>query len=1025
MKRTGLLLSCLLAINSLMAQNAMGPWSNTGPVPFPVNVSGQVNGISHVSQFKFHPYNPAKIYAVSQCGGLFITNDTGHTWTPAAGSDALPTTRCSSVCIDRTNDQIIYLCLGDADYYSNNFGIYKTTNGGTTWSPANTGIGTAMAVEILMHPANNQVLVAATDNGIYRTSNGGTSWTQILGGTFKDMKAQPAANSLILYAATATTAYYSTDFGNTWIASAGITASSGNDGMRLGVSAASPATVYLAATNNNGVIWKSTNNGQSYTQVYSSSTQCLTCYDANPSSGSQLNFNIDINANPGNADEVLLVAHCVWRSIDGGVTWSKRTSWPTEMHTDMHQIEWNPYDITQRWSINDGGVWMSTDTLATQWMPRCDGVAATEIIHAGQSPQVRNLVSIGAQDNGELYFTDSTWKCNRGGDWYSHCVFDYGNTGTVYYLDKGNRRTLLPLGGDQSYNSPFAPDNASEMAFVPGVSGVAFLGKTDLWRSTNINTTTPAWTTLITGLSAIRAIEVSAADSNILFMVNASGKIYRSKNALGATPAFTIINTPGSTANTASVATVKSNPAVVFLTCGASVYRSADTGNTWTNITGTGLSGLNIRRIIHDNYSTNERLFVSEGSYVHYKNNTTTAWTNHSFNMGLPSVANVTDFMIYNDGTAASILRLSTSGRGVWQCDINDNLPPAIDFTANKQTICTGDTVHFTSTIFGNLSSVSWTFAGGTPSSSITANPTVVYNTPGIYTVTLTATGAGGSNTVTKTSYINVDYGQTATVQEGFEGNSYPPSGWTLLSESNSNWALSNGTGGYGNSSHSIVFDNYDISTNGLRDRIIAPKVDLTAATTASLSFDVAYAMWGPSQPDSLQVRISTDCGHTWNTIYSKTGTALATAPDNTTSTFVPTSSQWRTETVSLLPYTGQKAWISFDNIGHYGQAIYLDNINISFNPKVSVNNTTADATFDIFPNPSSGTVTVKATSLKDQQVLVSCYNMVGQLLHSQNISVNSSVAEATFNWKDLPRGVYNILLQTKSGTSSRRLVME
>ena len=943
--RRYILLLLLLGYQIIGHSQVMGPWSNTGPIPFPINVSGQVDGIGRVSQVKFHPTNPAKMYAVSASGGLFITSDTGHNWAPTAGSEQLPQTSCSAVCIDYTNDQTLYLSLGDADYYSNNYGIYKSTNGGLTWAASNTGIGTTMAVEILMHPTNNQVLVAATRNGIWKTTNAGASWTQKQSTTnFRDMKAQPVAGSLVLYAATATTAYYSNDFGDTWVAATGVTAPGGNDGMRLAVSNAAPTTVYLAACSGNGVVWKSTNSGVSYTQIYSSTTQCISCYDAAVTSSSQGNYNFDINANPTNASELLLVAHCVWRSTDGGLTWSKRTSWPTEMHTDMHHIQWNPYDNSQRWCANDGGVWMSTDPVATIWTTRSDGLAATEIYHAAQSPVIRELVSIGTQDNGELYYSNGIWRCNRGGDWGSRNLFDYSLNGTVYYLENGKKRPLTPQGSEVSYNEPFAGTNNAYIDFVRNLPGTAFIAKDSIWRCTNINTTTPAWTLVNIATAPVRALCVSAADSNIVFMVNNANRLLRSKDALSATPTFTSITTPGTTTNSASVTTVKGNKAIVFMSCGANVYRSADTGNTWTNITGTGLSGLNIRRIVHDDYSTNERLFVNAGSYLHYKNNTSTSWTNHSSNMGLPTVCNVSDLMIYNNGTAASILRLSTYGRGVWQCGVNENLVPSVDFTADKQIACPGDTVRFTSTVYGTGPiSYSWSFTGGSPSSSTLANPVIVYNTPGIYPVTLNATNVNGTGTQTKTGYIAVSIGQTAAVQEGFEGAGYPPTGWQLVNTSGSDWALTAAAGGFGTSAHSIIWDNYNIDGQGKRDRIVAPKLDLTGVTAAQLKFDVAYAPYSTAYPDSLQVRVSTNCGNTWTVVYSKTGTALGTAAANTGSTFVPQAGEWRTETVSLTPFVNNGLLISFDNIGRYGQALYLDNINITPAPLAtfSANDTT------------------------------------------------------------------------------------
>ena len=177
-----LLLSCFFTfifLNSF-SQPVVGNWSNTGPIPFPINVTGQVNGMGRVSQIKFHPTNPAIIYAVSSSGGLFITHDTGRTWTPTPGTEMLPTTACSAVCIDYTNDSILYLSTGDQNYYSDWYGMYKSTNGGLNWNPANISIGNRMAIDIIMDPTNHLSVIAATDDGIWKTMDGGATWTETL-----------------------------------------------------------------------------------------------------------------------------------------------------------------------------------------------------------------------------------------------------------------------------------------------------------------------------------------------------------------------------------------------------------------------------------------------------------------------------------------------------------------------------------------------------------------------------------------------------------------------------------------------------------------------------------------------------------------------------------------------------------------------------------------------------------------------------------------------------------------------------
>lgn len=85
------------------------------------------------------------------------------------------------------------------------------------------------------------------------------------------------------------------------------------------------------------------------------------------------------------------------------------------------------------------------------------------------------------------------------------------------------------------------------------------------------------------------------------------------------------------------------------------------------------------------------------------------------------------------------------------------SLPPVADFTANVTTITAGASISFTDLSIYNPTSWSWSFTGGTPASSTQQNPTITYNTPGTFTVTLTATNANGSDVETKTAYITVN----------------------------------------------------------------------------------------------------------------------------------------------------------------------------------------------------------------------------------------------------------------------------
>ncbi len=103
-----------------------------------------------------------------------------------------------------------------------------------------------------------------------------------------------------------------------------------------------------------------------------------------------------------------------------------------------------------------------------------------------------------------------------------------------------------------------------------------------------------------------------------------------------------------------------------------------------------------------------------------------------------------------------------------------DSLPkPFAAFTQDVTEGCPGLAVNFTDVSIGNPDFWNWSFPGGNPANSTLQNPTVTYNLPGVYTVTLTSGNAFGADTLVQTALITVqDYlpDFTANVMEGCPG---------------------------------------------------------------------------------------------------------------------------------------------------------------------------------------------------------------------------------------------------------------
>jgi PKD repeat protein len=104
----------------------------------------------------------------------------------------------------------------------------------------------------------------------------------------------------------------------------------------------------------------------------------------------------------------------------------------------------------------------------------------------------------------------------------------------------------------------------------------------------------------------------------------------------------------------------------------------------------------------------------------------------------------------FQGGAIRADLYESLTGSGV--------IPPVANFSGSPTTIYAGDTVAFTDLSTNAPTSWSWAFAGGTPATSVTQNPSVVYNTAGTYGVDLTASNIAGSDLESKPNYITVNF---------------------------------------------------------------------------------------------------------------------------------------------------------------------------------------------------------------------------------------------------------------------------
>ncbi len=174
---------------------------------------------------------------------------------------------------------------------------------------------------------------------------------------------------------------------------------------------------------------------------------------------------------------------------------------------------------------------------------------------------------------------------------------------------------------------------------------------------------------------------------------------------------------------------------------------------------------------------TSDKTTVGAGGSVAFTDQSTNSPTSWSwaFEGGTPSTSTAQNPTItYNTAGTYDVSLTATNSAGsdsetkVDYITVTAPQPPVAAFTGSPTTVSVGGTVAFTDQSTNSPTSWAWTFAGGTPGTSTTKNPTITYNTAGTYNVSLTATNAAGSGSLTKTGYITV----TSVAYCASQGNS-------------------------------------------------------------------------------------------------------------------------------------------------------------------------------------------------------------------------------------------------------------
>jgi photosystem II stability/assembly factor-like uncharacterized protein len=660
------------------------------------------------------------VYIASAGGGAWKTTNAGVTWQPI--SDDVPAGSIGAIAVAPSDSNVVFLGTGESNNLRSSswgIGLYKSTDGGRTW--ARSGLERSQHIaRIVVHPRNaNTVFVAAMgplwgpggERGIFRSTDGGRTWTNVkaINETtgFTDIAFDPV-NPDIMYAASyqrerrawsfvaggaGTGIWKSTDGGTTWTAISNGLPQGDKGRIGIAVAQSQPRTLYATIDHATASgVYRSDDAGATWTRQ-SGLTSIpfffgqIRVDTKNPERVYHLGQNLSVSEDGART----------WRTIAGGT------------HADHHAMWIDPTDPSHMIIGNDGGLFFSHDRGQT-WdfamnLPVSTFYAVTV--------DMRDPYWIfgGLQDNGSWGVPSSTryggilntdWVRVGGGDGF-YAQVDPTDHNVVYAESQEGgllRRDLAtdesksirppnPAGADVRYNW------SAPLLISPHDNRTLYLGANMLFRSPDRG---DSWTPLggdltrnldrdtlpIMGLRAagghgrhqstarygnIATIDESKRRKGLLYVGTDDGVVAISENDGAAWRRIERFTGVPELTYVSRVIASQHADATAYVTLDGHrnndfkpyVLKTTDMGRTWTNITGN-LPEMGSVQVIREHHRNPNVLFVGTEFGAFVTVNGGGYWSQLPY---LPPVA-VHDMVIH---PRANDLVIATHGRGIWVLD--------------------------------------------------------------------------------------------------------------------------------------------------------------------------------------------------------------------------------------------------------------------------------------------------------------------------------------------------------------------
>ena len=506
----------------------------------------------------------------------------------------------SSLVINPANPSVMFAGTGEG--YGNadslrGAGIFKSVDGGTTWTQLPGTAEQSSAVTRLAISPNGTVVLVGTNTGLWRSTNASTFTWIDAGVAPQDVDINPSDGRKAVVAGYGAIAY-SWDGGLTWRRSTGLPSTSGR--IELAYARSQPDTIYALVDDDGGMLFRSGNAGATFSAV--STTPLL--------DNGQGWYDEALWVNPRDSNHVVAGGVFLRQTFDGGSTWR----WISDnIHVDQHVIVEDPrFDDAGNRTVfigNDGGVYKTTNIRnveADGYTALNNNLGVTQF-YGGAGNAASGTIVGGTQDNGTVFNEPrqgTRWKQSLGSDggfvasdptdpsyFYSEMIYLQ-----IHRSDDGGAAWTSITNGladafqNANFIAPFVLD--------PNDPNRMLAGGSRLWRSTNIKSGSPAWTPITgsKGTNYVSAIAVAPGQSDVVWVAHNMGQVYRSTNGTAAKPSFSQVNAPTLGNFVSRVAISAVDPNVVYVATGSfgstNVIKTVNGGASWGNATGSGATGL-------------------------------------------------------------------------------------------------------------------------------------------------------------------------------------------------------------------------------------------------------------------------------------------------------------------------------------------------------------------------------------------------------------------------------------------------